>query len=466
MHIHAKRTDREAGAGSRGEELTGQTLAGYEIREEIGRGGMAAVYKAWQPSLDRPVALKVLHAVFTHDDVFLTRFHHEALLAAQLAHPNIVKIFDAGEHAGRFFIAMEYMPAGSLKTWLEPETPHPIDLDTCVNLIDQVGSALNYAHECSVIHRDIKPSNVLLGDDGRLFLSDFGIAKAGNSAGLTQWGTMIGTVEYMSPEQAQGLTLDHRSDLYSLGVVLYELLTGLVPFSGTNSYSILLAHLNRTPLPPSQLNPDLPPRIDQVVLQALAKDKSRRFQRAGELVEALREAAKGAGSVQVGLRPETIALRRSVTHQNGAQAEQRARQVAETQLIGTVVDRDDDQDDVQAERLYGEAMAALISGRWTDALNLLQMVHSLNPDYIDHVRIGELARRQLATVQAAAGQHPTTQPRRPASPRRDKTRDKHLYLAIVCLMIICLILGFAVGVMYTELGSQFLKEIPSLISSL
>ena len=126
-----------------GEELTGHTLAGYEVREEIGRGGMAAVYKAWQPSLDRPVALKVLHAVFTHDDVFLTRFHHEALLAAQLAHPNIVKIFDAGEHEGRFFIAMEYMPAGSLKTWLEPGTPHPIDLATCVNLIEQVGGALN-----------------------------------------------------------------------------------------------------------------------------------------------------------------------------------------------------------------------------------------------------------------------------------------------------------------------------------
>lgn len=449
-----------------GEELIGQTLAGYEIREEIGRGGMAAVYKAWQPSLDRPVALKVLHAVFTHDDVFLTRFHHEALLAAQLAHPNIIKIFDAGEHAGRFFIAMEYMPAGSLKTWLDPETPHPIDVDTCVHLIEQIGGALNYAHECSVIHRDIKPSNVLLGDDGRLFLSDFGIAKAGNSAGLTQWGTMIGTVEYMSPEQAQGLTLDHRSDLYSLGVVLYELLTGLVPFSGTNSYSILLAHLNRAPLPPSQLNPDLPAEIDQVVLQALAKDKSRRFQRAGELIEALREAAKGSGSVQVGLRPEAVALRRSMTHQNGAQAEQRARQAAETQLIGTIADRDDDTNDAEAERLYGEAMAALISGRWTDALNLLQMVHSLNPDYIDQVRIGELARRQLATVQAAAGQHPTIQPRRPASLRRDKARDTHLYLAIACLMIICLVLGFALGVMYTELGTQFLKEIPSLISLL
>lgn len=436
-------------------ELIGQTLAGYEIREEIGRGGMAAVYKAWQPSLDRPIALKVLHAVFTHDDVFLARFHHEALLAAQLTHPHIVKIFNAGEYEGRFFIAMEYMPGGSLKTWLAPGTGHPIDLQTCTDLIRQVGEALSYAHARGVVHRDIKPSNLLLSDDQRLCLTDFGIAKAGNSSGLTQWGTMIGTVEYMSPEQAQGLTLDHRSDLYSLGVVLYELLTGLVPFSGTNSYSILLAHLNRAPLPPSQLNPALPSAIDGVVLKALAKDRRQRFQQVDELVEALRQAAKGFGAVQVGLRPEVLALRRSWREGEEAAAEKRARRAADTRLIETISHRNPEQVGAEAEELYGEAVAALIAGRWTDALNLLQAAHTLNPNHVDQDRIGQLARRQIATLQAAARPAPAPQRRRQASSRGTGTHGKPLYLAVAGLMILCLVLGFLLGIACIESGFRF-----------
>lgn len=285
-------------------DLIGQTLGKYELIEEIGRGGMATVYKAWDATDQCYVALKVLPTYFQHDTDFLKRFLHEAQSAAQLDHPNIVSVYEAGEVDGTNYIAMEYVEGGSLQGTL---TGKPIDLSTAISIVAQIASALAYAHAHGVVHRDVKPSNILLTKEGRALLSDFGIAKASEQSRITLTGTLVGTPQYMSPEQADGRAVDHRSDLYALGVVLYQMLTGNPPFSGDTPLVVLHKQVYEPPLPPRALNPTIPVKVERVLLRALAKGAGERYQSAGELVVALQRAVAAPETKAITPLPERAA---------------------------------------------------------------------------------------------------------------------------------------------------------------
>ncbi len=272
------------------DDLRGRTVSHYQIVEELGRGGMAVVYKARQPSLDRFVALKVLPAYFQHEPEFLARFHREAKSAARLNHPNIITVYDTGEADGIHFIAMEYVAGGSLRDRL---AAGPIGVRQAQDILSQVASALDYAHAHGLIHRDIKPANILFTADGRPKLTDFGIAQASDGTHLTRTGVLMGTPEYMAPEQAEGRPVDQRTDLYALGVVLYQMLTGRAPFQGTTPHATLHAVIYEPPPPPRQVAPGLPAAVEAVVLKAIAKEPDRRFQRGADMAAALRAAVAG-----------------------------------------------------------------------------------------------------------------------------------------------------------------------------
>jgi tetratricopeptide (TPR) repeat protein len=276
--------------------LVSTTMGQYEIVELIGKGGMAKVYKAWQPSLKRHVALKVLDPALASDPSFVTRFHQEAVSAANLRHPNIVTIHDVGTQDGYNYIAMEYIEGSSLDDRIRSHGALPGQ--QVVDIITQIGSALEYAHQQGFIHRDIKPANVLIDGSGRAVLTDFGIVKALSGSGmtlsLTQSGSVIGTPYYMSPEQVKDEPVDQRSDLYSLGIVCYEMLTGRVPFNSATTHSVLLAQANEPPPPLREVNPAVPPEVEEVVEKVLAKEPQARYNSAGEFAEALSEAIDGA----------------------------------------------------------------------------------------------------------------------------------------------------------------------------
>jgi serine/threonine protein kinase len=271
-------------------DLQGKTVGQYQIVAELGRGGMAVVYKAWQPSLERFVALKVLPAYFQHEPEFLARFHREAKAAARLSHPNIIVIHDIGEAGGVHYIAMEYVDGGSLRERL---TGGRLSLSEAERVLSQVASALDYAHSHGLVHRDIKPANILFTASGEAKVTDFGIAQASDGTRLTRTGALMGTPEYMAPEQAEGRPVDHRTDLYALGVVLYQMLTGQAPFRATTPHATLHAVIYEPPPPPHTLNPELPHAVEKVVLKAIAKQPEQRFRRGSEMVAALRAAAAG-----------------------------------------------------------------------------------------------------------------------------------------------------------------------------
>ena len=272
--------------------LIGKTLGQYQILELAGQGGMAKVYKAYQPSLNRHVALKVLPEYLAHDAEFVDRFKQEATAAAALRHPNIVVIYDIGEADHLHYIATEFLEGQTLEQMLKQSGALP--LPRIVSVVNQVASALEAAHEHGLIHRDIKPSNVFISPREHVTLMDFGIVKAMSATRLTRTGMLVGTPEYMSPEQAEGLPLDWRSDLYSLGVMLYEMLTGHVPFDAPTPNAVLYAHVNKPPVPPSQLNPKIPQIIEPVVLRALAKRPDDRFRSDAEFASALEQATRQA----------------------------------------------------------------------------------------------------------------------------------------------------------------------------
>lgn len=272
--------------------LIGKTLGQYQILELAGQGGMARVYKAYQPSLNRYVALKVLPEYLAHDVEFVGRFRQEATAAAALRHPNIIVIYDIGEADNLHYIATEFLEGQTLEQALKQSGALP--LPRIVSIVNQLTSALEAAHEQELVHRDIKPSNVFIGPREHVTLMDFGIVKAISATRLTRTGMLVGTPEYMSPEQAEGLPLDWRSDLYSLGVMAYEMLTGHVPFDAPTPNAVLYAHVNKPPAPPSQLNPTIPQPIEQVVLRALAKRPDDRFRSDAEFASALEQAARQA----------------------------------------------------------------------------------------------------------------------------------------------------------------------------
>jgi len=230
---------------------------------------MADVYCTEDTHLGRQVALKVLHRRFAQDQEFVERFRREASAAAGLQHPNVVGIFDRGEYDGTYYIAMEYLPGRTLKDVIREEAP--LDQLRAIDYGIQILQAASFAHRRGVIHRDFKPHNVIVGADNRLKVTDFGIARAGASE-MTETGSIMGTAQYLSPEQAQGQRVGAQSDLYSIGIVLYEMLTGRVPFAGESAVSIALKHVSEEPPPLRGLRPDVHPRVEQAVGRALLKD--------------------------------------------------------------------------------------------------------------------------------------------------------------------------------------------------
>ena len=260
----------------------------YRVLAHLGTGGMSEVYCATDLQLGRKVALKVLHERFAADEEFVERFKREASSAAGLQHQHVVSIYDRGECDGASYIAMEYVAGRTLKQLVHEDGP--LDPARAANLTVQILRAARFAHRRGVIHRDIKPQNVIVDDDDRAKVTDFGIARAGASD-MTQTGSIMGTAQYLSPEQAQGHAVNQRSDLYSIGIVLYELLTGRVPFDAQSAVTIALKQVSEQPLRPSEINPMVTPELEAVVLRALAKDPAARFADADEFIAALEAAA-------------------------------------------------------------------------------------------------------------------------------------------------------------------------------
>ena len=243
----------------------------YKVLSKLGSGGMADVFLAEDEQLSRKVALKLLHERFAADPDFVERFRREAQAAAGLQHPNVVGVYDRGRYEDTYYIAMEYLPGRTLKQLIRDEAP--IEPIRAIDITLQVLKAARFAHRRGVIHRDLKPHNVIIDEADQAKVTDFGIARAGASD-MTETGSIMGTAQYLSPEQAQGLSVGAGSDLYSIGVVLYELLTGRVPFDGDAAVTIALKHVSETPRAPSQINPNVPLELDQIVLWVLNKNPS------------------------------------------------------------------------------------------------------------------------------------------------------------------------------------------------
>ena len=324
----------------------------YEIVEEIGRGGFAVVYKARDTSLDRIVALKVLHPQHTIDPKFVQRFRQEAQTAARLHHPHIVTIHEVGEEAGQHYIAMAFLPGRTLDKVVDGK---PLPTDRAISIIGQVADALDAIHEQGLVHRDVKPGNVMVDEAGQATLLDFGIVRAAEGTRLTTTMTTLGTPEYMAPEQAEiaegTAGIDWRADVYALGVVAYETLVGQPPFTGRSPTAILHKHVYEQPPAPRTLNPDLPQEIEPVLLKALAKGREERFQRAGDFAAELRRAY-----------------------------------VAESQIR---------EREAQLAPLYEQMQAAAAEEHWGEVLALGGRIQALDSTYRDVAERMEQARREL-----------------------------------------------------------------------
>ncbi len=265
--------------------MVGKSIGKFKVVAEIGRGGMGVVYKAVQTSLGRTVALKMLPPQLALSQEFLERFQSEARILARLNHKNIVHIYDLEEIKGSYFIVMEFIEGESLAKVIAREAP--LSTAFIKRVAMETASALSAAHKAGIIHRDIKPENIMIDTYGEVKVMDFGIARAADQTSKTQTGVRLGTPEYMSPEQAKGLRAGIRSDIYSLGIVLYEMACGQVPFSGEDSLAIALKHINEMPVPPSKTNPRVNPELEKIILKSLEKDQSQRYQDANELYQAL-----------------------------------------------------------------------------------------------------------------------------------------------------------------------------------
>ena len=315
------------------EDLTGRQFGPYQIVAPLGEGGMAAVYRAYQPAMERYVALKVLPRRFADDPQFSARFSREAKLLAQLQHPHILSVFDYGQMEGYTYLVMPFVRSGTLADLL---TGQPLPPDRIRQVIMQLGDALHYAHTRGLIHRDVKPSNVLIDESGNCLLTDFGLARmAESSMKLTTTGTIMGTPAYMSPEQGAGQKIDSRSDIYSLGIILYEMATGRVPYRAETPAAVIFKHIY-DPLPPARdLNPDLPEPVELVILKAMSKTPEGRYQTASDLARAVHMAIPDqptpAGEVAsssrqttakqgLALRPQAKEIRARLPSENAARA--------------------------------------------------------------------------------------------------------------------------------------------------
>jgi beta-lactam-binding protein with PASTA domain/predicted Ser/Thr protein kinase len=284
------------------QESKKRVLAGrYEIEGLLGQGGMARVFRGTDRVLGRTVAIKVLSPQFAGDDQFVTRFRREAQAAAALNQPNIVSVYDTGSQGDVHFIVMEYVEGRTLRDAIRGDGP--LMPDRAAEIGQAVARALASAHEAGLVHRDIKPGNIMLTRDGEVKVMDFGIARTSTGDTLTQTAAILGTASYLSPEQAQGMTVDARSDIYSLGCVLYEMLTGRPPFTGDSPVSIAYKHVKEDPVPPSRLNADVPPSMDAVVMKTMAKNPANRYQTAEELREDLERAGRGMPTLATPVLP-------------------------------------------------------------------------------------------------------------------------------------------------------------------
>jgi eukaryotic-like serine/threonine-protein kinase len=338
--------------------VQGEVIAGrYELLELIGKGGMSSVYKAHDRLLDRQIAVKILHPHFTEDEEYVERFRREARAVAQLSHPNIVTVIDRGEDEGRQYIVFEYVEGENLKQLLERTGAMPVR-DTLL-LALQMARALAFAHGRGLVHRDVKPQNVLLNADGQAKMTDFGIARSVDVQGVTITGTVLGTSEYIAPEQARGERVDAQTDVYSLGVVLYELLVGGVPYEGETFVTVALKHVNEPVPPVLERRPDVPPRVALAVERAMAKSPVERFSSMQELVDELEGCL---GELDPGDEQATMISRRPVAPSRAQRPPRRKRRlgvlwpiaavlavlaVAALAALGALALREDD-DDPQA----------------------------------------------------------------------------------------------------------------------
>jgi serine/threonine protein kinase len=275
--------------------LARKTVGKYRIIEKLGRGVMAEVYKAHAPGSNRYAAVKILHPFLAEEKDFIGRFEREAVAMARLQHPNIVPVFDFGCEGGLYYMVMEFIDGPTLKAELRKRSrmAQPFDTREAIRILVAIGSAVDYIHGQGIVHRDLKPANIMFTSEGEPMLTDFGIAKIVGAKRYTMTGAISGTPAYMSPEQGQGERGDERSDIYSLGVILYEMVTGRVPFQAKTPYTIIMKHIQDPPPLPRAVNPRLSKSVERVILKALSKDPDDRYQTAGEMTRALRMAIEG-----------------------------------------------------------------------------------------------------------------------------------------------------------------------------
>jgi tRNA A-37 threonylcarbamoyl transferase component Bud32 len=394
-------------------------LGKYEILEEVGRGAFATVYKARDNTLDRIIALKVLHHHVADDPTFIQRFYQEARTAARLRHPNIATVYEVGEEAGQHYLAMTFLPGQTLDAMLTREL---LPLEQTVSIVEQVAGALEYIHSCRLVHRDVKPSNIIVDDAGQATLLDFGIVRAADGTQLTTTGAVMGTPQYMSPEQAEGKEIDHRSDIYSLGVVAYQMCTGRAPFDHVSPLVVLRLHADKSPPSPRELNPRLPVEVEQLLVKALAKKRGERYQSAGEMARALREAVEAeeeARQQEQRLGEVYGQLREAVEGQDWATAEMQCHEILA--LEPGYQDMPEIWAQVQEARawqrrlegLYQQAQAKVESEAWAEAKRLCRRIESIKPGYRD---VNVLAQR------AAEGEAQAKQAQRVAEWREKALR--------------------------------------------
>ncbi len=391
-------------------DLVGKVLADrYEIREEIGKGGMAHVYKAWCNLLNRFVAIKVLKEEFRDDKEFVHRFNIEAQAAAGISNLHVVSIYDVGYQDGFYYIVMEYIEGVILKEYISQKGSLP--WQEAVSIAAQICEGLSAAHKANVIHRDIKPQNIIKTPDGILKVTDFGIAKASSQATTTTGGQAIGTVHYISPEQARGGYTDQRTDIYSLGVVLYEMLTGKMPFVGESPVAVAIKHIQEKPMPLRRIKPDIPEMVERIVLKAMAKEQSARYASAEEFLKDLNMAMLGGG-------------------------------VAERDVVGHNTVEDDDMDStIKMDGIDEKSIEAYESAR------------------------AEKKRREERRVVSEREVRGVREVRTPKKTKEQKRKDRlTTWVAILTGLLVVIVLGYAFTVLTSGIKTSDEKvEIPNLV---